>query len=777
MAKQKKSVSQRVISLENSLHSTSVTGEATLSTAKIPQIFETTKSILEQTKEDLEKVNNRFNEELDKFEQGKMRSSDKFDLGQPSDILIASGLNASEITMTQSVLKKHLEKHGLTTQDIKNLPNAIQSPIMVYEWGTKAKNSVIITSIPRGNERVTVSIRMNINGKELQVNGISSVHGKSVERLLKEINTPNSDFAKDNLKYVNKKEVLDWFAMETPLVSSQIEQKLLSVAKIVQNFENPQEIQEKDEVNKRFNEASDNFKRGINAIRKIAEGEDFVPNAMYRTDLKQYSDAIGISFYWGVAGSKDKDYKGGYGLQHISAKHGTETLLNIIDVIDNGDIVRYVEGNKTVILGNGTYECVLALTNNGQQETWLLTGWKKNKKAGENGEVSTQHASTQTSPTFSREDLGAAFTDAKIQQIFETTKSILEQTKEDLEKVNNRFNEELQQQIDGTLAKDHTYQLGRPSEILQSAGIPNLPIELKASRLNSKSKQENHPFELGNVKNLVEALQNPLAVFEYGDKTKAQNIIIGIQKEGKNFLVGISINPLNLQINDVRGIFPKDNSEWLNWIAQDKALYLDKKRIQTLINQQRINLAEVEYLDLNSVAKIVQNFENPTIKEGKSDKNNFVEQRAYHGSGADFEKFDHSHMGEGEGAQAYGWGTYVTEVDGIAKEYATTIAEKNIENSTYEGVRIENVFNPFVRKILQEIISRYAGYRGRVALSEVKADYINELERHKKASYNRWKQCEKEYKAISSLKEAIERAEWYEKSEFWKTNIIIRKRI
>ena len=46
------------------------------------------------------------------------------------------------------------------------------------------------------------------------------------------------------------------------------------------------------------------------------------------------------------------------------------------------------------------------------------------------------------------------------------------------------------------------------------------------------------------------------------------------------------------------------------------------------------------------------------------------ELRVYHGSGADFDAFDHSHMGEGEGAQAYGWGTYVTEVEGIGKTYA-----------------------------------------------------------------------------------------------------------
>ena len=53
------------------------------------------------------------------------------------------------------------------------------------------------------------------------------------------------------------------------------------------------------------------------------------------------------------------------------------------------------------------------------------------------------------------------------------------------------------------------------------------------------------------------------------------------------------------------------------------------------------------------------------------------EHRVYHGSGADFDAFDHSHMGEGEGAQAYGWGTYVTEVEGIGKTYANATAHNN----------------------------------------------------------------------------------------------------
>ncbi|UKI24885.1 MAG: hypothetical protein L6U61_11760 [Bacteroidales bacterium] len=53
------------------------------------------------------------------------------------------------------------------------------------------------------------------------------------------------------------------------------------------------------------------------------------------------------------------------------------------------------------------------------------------------------------------------------------------------------------------------------------------------------------------------------------------------------------------------------------------------------------------------------------------------EHRVYHGSGADFDVFDHSHMGEGEGAQAYGWGTYVTEVEGIGRTYAVQNTTKH----------------------------------------------------------------------------------------------------
>lgn len=75
------------------------------------------------------------------------------------------------------------------------------------------------------------------------------------------------------------------------------------------------------------------------------------------------------------------------------------------------------------------------------------------------------------------------------------------------------------------------------------------------------------------------------------------------------------------------------------------------------------------------------------------------EHRVYHGSGADFDAFDHSHMGEGEGAQAYGWGTYVTEVKGIGRMYA----EQNPGKVEYTDSEREEA----CAEIAEKVLARY----------------------------------------------------------------------
>ena len=186
---------------------------------------------------------------------------------------------------------------------------------------------------------------------------------------------------------------------------------------------------------------------------------------------------------------------------------------------------------------------------------------------------------------------------------------------QDIEEVNQKFNDDLDRQIAGTLPKGYIHQLGTPGDILLSTGVPNLPIELSSTRLEEKSKQENHPFDIADLKNLPKLLQEPIGVFAYGNKDNAQNIIIEVQQNGRNYLVGLSFNFEHdgLVVNSIRGLFAKETAFWLRWIEQGKTLYINKEKVQNLIAQQRTNLADVNNLDLNSINNIIQNFENPSV--------------------------------------------------------------------------------------------------------------------------------------------------------------------
>ena len=198
--------------------------------------------------------------------------------------------------------------------------------------------------------------------------------------------------------------------------------------------------------------------------------------------------------------------------------------------------------------------------------------------------------------------------------------------------INDRFNKELQQQIEGTLPQGHVYRLGNPNNLLRSAGIPDLSIELAASRLSLKASEvyeNNHPFELSAVMNLPDAIQNPIAVFD--SKTRAGSKVIMTEltdSRGKHFVVAMQTNiPKNrygrrtIQINDIRSVYPKDNvHDIVNWINRGNLLkWADKTKLRNWLTQQRSNSAEVAspVFEFNVATNIVENYENPTFLEGE----------------------------------------------------------------------------------------------------------------------------------------------------------------
>lgn len=188
--------------------------------------------------DELSKNDEIFNMELENFKDNKHKGL--LHLGKPLGILKASGINAEEMTISPSVLHRHLKKHGLTTDDLKGLARSIQSPILVYKHGKNSPNIVAITELDVKEGKLSASFELDSNGRVVDVSNISSVHSKEakieLERLYK---MGESDF-RNALRWVEKGKVLNWLAPSSYKLSGmQAGEAPFDVANIVKSFENP----------------------------------------------------------------------------------------------------------------------------------------------------------------------------------------------------------------------------------------------------------------------------------------------------------------------------------------------------------------------------------------------------------------------------------------------------------------------------------------------------------------------------------------------------------
>lgn len=109
--------------------------------------------------------------------------------------------------------------------------------------------------------------------------------------------------------------------------------------------------------------------------------------------------------------------------------------------------------------------------------------------------------------------------------------------------------------------------------------------------------------------------------------------------------------------------------------------------------------------------------------------------KTYHGSQASFDKFDHSFMGSGEGAQAYGWGTYVSEVEGIAKAYAKQnaakhgmpreykIAQLHLNHAKYEYDKVQRSYDNS-KAYIDSLKEDLQNYRESISRRKEKIEYF-----------------------------------------------------
>jgi hypothetical protein len=192
----------------------------------------------------------------------------------------------------------------------------------------------------------------------------------------------------------------------------------------------------------------------------------------------------------------------------------------------------------------------------------------------------------------------------------------------ELGEINSRFNCELQWQIDGTLPKGHIYRLGYPGASLLSAGLVNLPIELSAERITTKASpnyRSKHQFGLSEIKDLVKAINNPIAVFKSTRQDGAKVILTELHHNGNNFVVIMNnyTNPHSrkehISVNSIKSLYPKDNvADLINWFRSgDKLIaWLDKEKALNFISTQSTNLIAGGNEIQGSTYNIIKNFRN-----------------------------------------------------------------------------------------------------------------------------------------------------------------------
>jgi hypothetical protein len=88
---------------------------------------------------------------------------------------------------------------------------------------------------------------------------------------------------------------------------------------------------------------------------------------------------------------------------------------------------------------------------------------------------------------------------------------------------------------------------------------------------------------------------------------------------------------------------------------------------------------------------------------------------AFHGSPYEFEKFDMSQIGTGEGAQAYGYGLYFAEAEDVAKGYREALTEPKLQ---FDERNLDTPWN-------NEIRDRWSDYYEN--LTEVEADAMDNI--------------------------------------------------
>jgi hypothetical protein len=140
---------------------------------------------MELIKTPLNGIVSTFNDAIKRFFANNETADNEFYLGKPNDILKNVGIPNKEIVLFKSILVRKNKKHELNYNELKNLPNQIQSPVMVFRYDKYSENSYTIVYGKTNHEGLMIVGLSDYGNKhnKIEINEITTIHGKRCSQI------------------------------------------------------------------------------------------------------------------------------------------------------------------------------------------------------------------------------------------------------------------------------------------------------------------------------------------------------------------------------------------------------------------------------------------------------------------------------------------------------------------------------------------------------------------------------------------------------------------
>ena len=305
-----------------------------------------------------------FARQVDSYAKGDYPSGKFFTVGTPSALLKSFGIPDNKIVMTEGVLKK-IKTHGLSDVQIKQIPEAINSPVGIFSY-PKNKNvfDVLVEMHMDDGRPIIVSLEINKNRQGLgEITDLLTAHPKeNFGRIV--------DWAKKGrCKYWNKQKgrkllqdtiPADWERYETELTPY-----LPLQSEINDERQGKYSLKEKtpEKYDGRFGDANRKYTRLLGQKRRELGREipyEELPNVA--TD-EEFEKAVGMSKQAFGDLMKERDKMGAdmayeYQKTDQRAKQATVDRFNPIKVVE-----MFINGGEAFGAEKSAYKSLLAAGN------------------------------------------------------------------------------------------------------------------------------------------------------------------------------------------------------------------------------------------------------------------------------------------------------------------------------------------------------------------------------------------------------------------------------